>query len=94
MPLTADELGAGEDDVAADPAPHHMRFSRMDRVPILEGRPAVRCPSHLKDPRSPFNPFDPEARTETLTAPEVLDELLHGPSEALPVGGAELRVIV
>src|SRR5215211_7407040 len=83
-------LGAGEDDVAADPAPHDMDVTSPDRSAVLEGRTAVVCPGHLEDSLGTLDSLDPETRTESTAAFEVLDELLHGVEEALLLVGGEL----
>jgi hypothetical protein len=69
--------------MGANPSPHHMDLTRPDRGAVLKGGAAVFGPGHLEDSPSALDPFDSEARAEAMAAVEVLDEFLHGLSEAL-----------
>jgi hypothetical protein len=83
-------LGSGEHGVRADTAPHHVRLALLDRLAVVKGRPSIGCPGHLVDPRSALNSSYPQARAETLSALEVLDELLYGLPKALLLVCGEL----
>jgi hypothetical protein len=63
--------------VSADSAPDHMGVTLLNRIPIVEGGPAVWCPGHLEDALGTLDASDTEARAEAFNALQIFNELLH-----------------
>jgi hypothetical protein len=68
---------SAKDCVSANAPPHHVWIAGSDLLPILEGRSAIRRPTHLPHPRMALYALDTKARAEVTTAREVGNELCH-----------------
>lgn len=62
----------------AGAAPDDVRLAWLNLVSVLEGRAAIRCPSHLPDAGVSLHPLDAQPWMEVLTtARKVGDELSY-----------------
>jgi hypothetical protein len=73
-----------------DAPPDDVCLARVHLCAVLEGRSAIRSPSHLPHPKMALHPLDAQTRREALTSVGDISYELHKrfAERSLPVAGS------